>query len=139
MWELENQLKDHGRKVPILACCPCTYMCLPYREPKSASPFPKPFFKKKPTEKTYPKKPTPANSLQWSKNLPPKTRSPCGQNGHFSAVILRIAGFQVPTFSRYPLCVSVGPCVRTLENTKRTCRGGVCDYRALLPTCGGQF
>ncbi len=72
MWELENQLKDHGRKVPILACCPCTYMCLPYREPKSASPFPTTYFKKKPTEKTYPKKPTKANSPKWSKNLHPE-------------------------------------------------------------------
>ena len=39
------------------------------------------------------------------------------------------AGFQIPAFFRYPLCGSVGPCVRTLENTKGTCRRGVCDYR----------
>ncbi len=107
--------------MPILACCPCTYMCLPYRAPKAASPFPMTYFKKKPTEKTYPKKPTKANSPKWSKNLPPKTRSPCGQNGHFSAVILRIAGFQVPAFPRYPLCVAVGFCDSTLKNMKRTC------------------
>ncbi len=51
MREFENQLEYHGRKVPILACCPCTYMCLPYRAPTTASPFPMTYFKKKPTEK----------------------------------------------------------------------------------------
>ena len=72
MREFENQLEYHGRKVPILACCPCTYMCLPYRAPKSASPFPTTYFKKKHTEKPYPNNPTKANSPKWSKNLHPE-------------------------------------------------------------------